>query len=204
MLYARGAADENKECGRGLVSESSSISTGIAARYGSAVFELAKDGKALDALERDIDTLESALADSEDFRALIHSPIYSRDEQARAIAALADKMGLSDTIANTMKLMSSKRRMFVLPHLMAVLRDLISEEKGEIIADVQAARALSDDQQATLAETLKASTGKDVKMNVTVDESLIGGLIVRVGSEMIDTSVRSKLAALQNTMKEVG
>lgn len=186
------------------MSESSSISTGIAARYGSAVFELAKDGNALDALERDIDTLEGALNDSEDFRALIHSPIYSRDDQARAIAALADKMGLSDTVASTLKLMSSKRRLFVLPHLMAVLRDLIADEKGEVTAEVQAARALSDDQRTKLAETLKVSVGKTVKMNVTVDESLIGGLIVRVGSKMIDTSVRSKLAALQNTMKEVG
>lgn len=186
------------------MSESSSISTGIAARYGSAVFELAKDGNALDALERDIDTLESALNDSEDFRALIHSPIYSRDDQARAIAALADKMGLSDTVASSLKLMSSKRRLFVLPHLMAVLRGLIADEKGEVTAEVQAARALSDDQSTKLVETLKASVGKTVKMNVTVDESLIGGLIVRVGSKMIDTSVRSKLAALQNTMKEVG
>jgi len=186
------------------VSESSSISTGIAARYGSAVFELAKDGNALDALERDIDTLESALNDSEDFRALINSPIYSRDDQARAIAALADKMGLSDTVASSLKLMSSKRRLFVLPHLMAVLRGLIADEKGEVTAEVQAARALSDDQSTKLVETLKASVGKTVKMNVTVDESLIGGLIVRVGSKMIDTSVRSKLAALQNTMKEVG
>ena len=186
------------------MSESSSISTGIAARYGSAVFELAKDGNALDALERDIDTLESALNDSEDFRALIHSPIYSRDDQARAIAALADKMGLSDTVASSLKLMSSKRRLFVLPHLMAVLRGLIADEKGEVTAEVRAARALSDDQSTKLVETLKASVGKTVKMNVTVDESLIGGLIVRVGSKMIDTSVRSKLAALQNTMKEVG
>jgi len=190
--------------GRGLVSESSSISTGIAARYASAVFELARDGGALDALERDIETLEGALNDSEDFRALIHSPIYSRDEQGAAIAALAAKMGLSDTVANTLKLMSSKRRLFVLPNLMAVLRDLISDEKGEVTADVQTARALSDAQTTKLAETLKSSVGKDVKMNVTVDESLIGGLIVRVGSKMIDTSVASKLAALQNTMKEVG
>ncbi len=186
------------------MSESSSMSTGIATRYGSAVFALAKDGKALDALERDIVTLEGALNDSEDFRALIHSPIYSRDEQGRAVAALADKMGLSDIVANTLKLMSSKRRLFVLPNLMAVLRDMISDEKGEVTAEVKTARALSDAQHKKLAKTLKSSVGKDVKMNVTVDESLIGGLIVRVGSKMIDSSVASKLAALQNTMKEVG
>ena len=186
------------------MAESSSISTGIASRYATAVFELAKEGKALDALERDIATLDGALSESADFRDLIHSPIYSREAQGKAIAALADKMGLGATVANTLKLMASKRRLFVLPHMMMVLKDLLSEEKGEVTAEVRTARALSDAQSAKLAETLKASVGKDVKMNVTVDESLIGGLVVKVGSKMIDTSIRSKLAALQNTMKEVG
>ncbi|MGI9395748.1 MAG: F0F1 ATP synthase subunit delta [Boseongicola sp.] len=186
------------------MSESSSISTGIASRYATAVFELAKDGDELSSLERDIDTIEAALNDSADFRALINSPIYTRTAQGNAIAAIADKMELSGTVANTLKLMASNRRLFVLPHLVTALRQLIADEKGEVTADVRAARSLSDEQAAKLAETLKASVGKDVKMNVTVDENLIGGLIVKVGSKMIDTSIRSKLAALQNTMKEVG
>ena len=186
------------------MSESSSISTGIASRYATAVFELAKEGNELDALENDIDTIEAALNDSTDFRALINSPIYTRQAQGHAIAAIADKMELGGTLANTLKLMASKRRLFVLPHLVAALRQLIADEKGEVTADVRTARSLSEEQAAKLAETLKASVGKDVKMNVTVDEDLIGGLIVKVGSKMIDTSIRSKLAALQNTMKEVG
>ena len=186
------------------MSESASISTGIAARYATAVFELAKDGKEIARLEQDIDALDAAIADSSDFSGLLHSPVYSRDEQGAAIAAIADKMGLSGTVANTLKLMASKRRLFVVPQLVAALRGLIAEEKGEVTADVRAATALSADQEKNLAATLKKSVGKDVKMNVTVDESLIGGLIVKVGSKMIDTSIRSKLAALQNTMKEVG
>ena len=186
------------------MSETSSISTGIASRYATAVFELAKEGKELDALERDIDTIEAALNDSADFRALINSPIYSRSEQGNAIAAIADQMDLGGTLSNTLKLMASKRRLFVLPHLVTALRQLIADEKGEVTAEVRAARSLSDEQAAKLADTLRASVGKDVKMNVTVDENLIGGLIVKVGSKMIDTSIRSKLAALQNTMKEVG
>ncbi len=185
------------------MSESSSISTGIAARYATAVFELAKDGNELDALERDIETLDAALSDSADFTALINSPIYSRAAQGTAIAAIAGQMGLGATVANTLKLMS-KRRLFVLPQLTAALAALISEEKGEVNAHVRSARSLSDAQKSKLAETLKATVGKDVKMNVTVDEDLIGGLIVNVGSQMIDTSIKSKLAALQNTMKEVG
>jgi len=186
------------------VSESASISTGIAGRYATAVFELAKDGNALDALESDISNLGSAILESADFRSLIHSPVYSRDVQGQAIGAIADKMGLSTTMANTLKLMASKRRLFVLPQLLGELRGLIADEKGEVTAEVRTARALSDDQMNRLAETLKASVGKDVNVNVAVDESLIGGLIVKVGSKMIDTSVKSKLANLQNAMKEVG
>ena len=121
-----------------------------------------------------------------------------------AIAAIADKMGVSAVVANTLKLMATKRRLFTLPQLVGSLRNLIADEKGEVTADVRAASQLSAEQQSTLAATLKNSVGKDVKMNITVDESLIGGLIVKVGSKMIDTSIRSKLAALQNTMKEVG
>ena len=186
------------------MSESASISTGIAARYATAVFELAKEGKDLGRLEQDIDALDAAIAESSDLRGLLHSPVYSRDEQGKAIASIAEKMGLSETVSSTLKLMAAKRRLFVVPQLVAALRGLIADEKGEVTADVRAATALSADQEKNLAATLKKSVGKDVKMNVTVDESLIGGLVVKVGSKMIDTSIRSKLAALQNTMKEVG
>ncbi len=186
------------------MSEPASISTGIAARYATAVFELAREDNALDALESDIAALSAAIDESEDLRALIDSPVYGREEQAAAMGAIAEKMGLSGTVANTLSLMASKRRLFVLPQLLGELSRLIAEAKGEVTADVTAAKALSSDQQAKLAETLKARVGKDVKIKMSVDESLIGGLVVKVGSRMIDTSIRSKLAALQNTMKEVG
>ena len=186
------------------MSESASISTGIAGRYATAVFELAKDGNALDALESDISNLGSAILESADFRSLIHSPVYSRDVQGQAIGAIADKMGLSTTMSNTLKLMASKRRLFVLPQMLTSLSDLLDEEKGAVTAEVQSATAMTEDQKNTLAATLKNAVGKDVNMNITVDESLIGGLIVKVGSKMIDTSIRSKLMSLQNTMKEVG
>ena len=186
------------------MSESASISTGIAARYATAVFELAKEAGQLDALERDVDALDAAIEESADLRDLIRSPIYTRDQQSAAVAALAQKMGLTDTVANTLKLMATKRRLFVLTQLLVVLRGKIADEKGEVTAEVHTAHALSEDQQSELTKSLKASVGKDVKMKVSVDESLIGGLIVKVGSKMIDTSIRSKLAALQNTMKEVG
>jgi len=111
------------------VSESASISTGIAGRYATAVFELAKDGNALSALEGDIAALGAAMSESADFRSLINSPVYSREAQGAAIGAIAAKMGLSDVMGNTLKLMASKRRLFVLPQLLAGLRELIDDEK---------------------------------------------------------------------------
>ena len=190
--------------GRVDVSEPASISAGIAARYATAVFELAKDAKNLPALEADIDAIDAALRASADLRSLISSPVYSRDDQARAVAALGQKMGLSQTVKGALGLMASNRRLFVLPQLVAVLRDMIADEKGEITADVTTAEALTKAQADALAASLKKPIGKTVKLNVAVDESLIGGLVVKVGSKMIDTSIRAKLASLQNAMKEVG
>jgi len=197
----KGRASKN---GRADVSESASISSGIAARYAQALFELAKDDKALKSLEGDVDALDAALKGSADLRDLIASPMVTRDDQGRAMAAVAAKMGLSALVANTLALMSQKRRLFVLPQLLADLRARIAIEKGELTADVVSATQLSAAQAKELAAKLKASFGKTVKLNATVDESLIGGLVVKVGSKMIDTSIRSKLASLQNAMKEVG
>lgn len=186
------------------MSEPVGISTGIAARYATAVFDLAKEGKALPALEKDVDALEGAMTDSADLRTLLTSPLYSREEQGAAVAAIAKKMKLSKTTANVLALMASKRRLFVLPQLVSTLRARISEHKGEVIAEVTSAKALTKAQSDKLAKTLKAQVGADVKIKETVDEGIIGGLIVKVGSKMIDTSIKSKLNALQNTMKEVG
>jgi F-type H+-transporting ATPase subunit delta len=186
------------------VSEPASISLGIATRYATALFELAKDADALPALEADTAALSDALAVSPDLRATIASPVVSRDDQGRAIAAIATKLGLHPLTANTLALMAEKRRLFVLPQFLANLADQIAVEKGEVTAEVTAARALTAAQSKQLAETLKARVGKTVKLKTTVDESLIGGLVVKLGSTMIDTSVKAKLAALQNAMKEVG
>jgi len=186
------------------VSEPASISLGIATRYATALFELAKDAAVLPALEADMTALRETLAASPDLRAVIASPMISRDDQGRAIAAIAAKLGVTPLFANTLALMSEKRRLFVLPQLLANLADQIAAEKGEMTAEVTAARALTAAQTKKLAETLKARVGKTVKLNTTVDESLIGGLVVKLGSTMIDTSVKAKLAALQNAMKEVG
>lgn len=186
------------------MSEPASISSGIAARYAAAVFDLAKEAGALKALEADADALSSALDASADFKSMISSPVITRDDQARAIGAIAAKMKLSELVSNTLQLMAAKRRLFVLPQMLADLAARIAEEKGEVTAEVTSAAKLSAEQAKKLAATLKARVGKDVKLKTAVDETLIGGLVVKLGSTMIDTSIKAKLAALQNAMKEVG
>ena len=186
------------------MSEPASISQGIAARYATAIFEIAKESKGVAELETGIDALSAALEESAELRDLINSPVYSRDVQGKAIAAVAAKMGLNTVLTNTLSLMAENRRLFVLPQLAQRLRELIAEDKGEVTADVTSAKALTKTQADKLAKTLKARVGKDVKINATVDESLIGGLVVKVGSKMIDTSIRSKLTSLKTAMNEVG
>ena len=186
------------------MSEPASISSGIAERYATAVFDLADEAKALKALETDITALADALTQSEDLSRLIASPIHTRAEMAGAMAALGDKLDLSQTMRGGLGLMARNRRLFALPQMLAALRRMIAEAKGEVSADVTSAAVLTKAQADELARALKAQLGKDVKLNVAVDESLIGGLVVEVGSTMFDTSIRSKLAALQNSMKEVG
>ncbi len=186
------------------VSEPASISSGIAARYAKAVFDLAGEGRKLKALEGDIAALEAALQESADLRDLIGSPIYSREDQEKAMLAVAGKLGLTGIMQNALALMAQKGRLYLLPQLLDALKKDIAEAKGEITADVIAAKALTKAQADKLAKALKASTGKTVKLNMSVDQNLIGGLVIKLGSKMIDTSISSRLDSLQNAMKEVG
>ena len=180
------------------------MTSGVAGRYATALFELAKDAGQLDGLEGDVDALSAALGDSADLRDLISSPIYTRDQQGAAMDAVASKMGLSDLTTNTVKLMATKRRLFVVPQMITAIKALIADDRGELTANVTAAKKLTAAQSKDLAAALKKAVGQDVKIETTVDESLIGGLVVKIGSRMIDTSVRAKLNKLQNAMKEVG
>lgn len=186
------------------VSETASISASIAERYAQALFELAREGDDLASLEADADALAAALDASEDLRKVIASPRVTRDEMTATVAALAGPLGLSKMTANTLGLMAGKRRLFTLPQFVAKLRGMIAAEKGEVEAQVTSAVALTDEQKTRIADLLRVRFGRNIKLNTSVDESLIGGLIVKVGSKMIDTSIRAKLANLQNAMKEVG
>jgi len=183
---------------------SNSLTSGVAGRYATALFEIARDGNLLDEVERDLREIETIHANSADFREILANPVYTREQQGKALAAIASAMGLGQTAASTLGLMAKNRRLFVLPELIAQVKGLIAAHRGEVTAEVTAATTLTQAQLDALSAKLKESVGKNVKIDVTVDESLIGGLVVKVGSRMIDTSIRSKLSALQNVMKEVG
>ena len=181
-----------------------SLTAGAAGRYATALFELAQEAGSLDQAEADLTALGAALEDSADLSDLLKNPIYTRAEQGAAMAAVSDKMGLGSLVKNVIGLMATKRRLFAVPELIRMFQALMAEHRGEVTADVTAARALSDVQSSALVEQIKSAIGRDVKLNVTVDPAIIGGLVVKVGSKMIDSSIRSKLASLQNAMKEVG
>jgi F-type H+-transporting ATPase subunit delta len=181
-----------------------SLTSGAAGRYSTALFELAREAGELDRAEADLNQLAEALETSPELNELIRNPVYTRAQQEKGMGAIADRMGLSPLVRNVVGLMAQKRRLFALPQMIAMFRALLAEHRGEVTAEVTAAHPLSDMQRDALAEKIKSSMGRDVKLSVRVDESIIGGLVVRVGSRMIDSSIRSKLARLQNAMKEVG
>jgi len=183
------------------LTDTSSLVSTVAQRYASALFDLAGDVDAIDAVEKSLDSLDAMIEESADLQRLIKSPVFSAEDQAKALAAVLDKAGVTGLVANFIGLLSKNRRLFVLPE---IIRALSAAHRGEMTADVVSAEPLSDDQVAALGEALKSSTGKDVKLNRKVDPALIGGLVVRLGSRMIDTSLRTKLNSLKIALKEVG
>ncbi|ADZ72635.1 H+-transporting two-sector ATPase, delta (OSCP) subunit [Polymorphum gilvum SL003B-26A1] len=155
-------------------------------------------------MERDLGTFERMLGDSADLVRLVRSPVFSAEEQLAALDALLAKAGISGLAANFVKLAARNRRLFALPDMIRAFRALLAEKRGEATAEVVSAVALSDAHVAALKDALAASTGKTVNISARVDPALIGGLVVKVGSRMIDTSLRTKLNSLKFAMKEVG
>ena len=185
------------------MSDSSPVS-GVSGRYATALFELAEEAGQTDEAERQLGLLSAALQESEDLRRLVSSPLYARDEQGRAMAALCDAMGVGAPVKNLVGLMAAKRRLFALGDVIRDFNALLAQKRGVMAAEVRSAKPLSDDQRAALARTLGEATGREIRLQEFVDESLIGGLVVKVGSRMIDTTVRARLNQLQTAMKEAG
>src|SRR5689334_11415002 len=176
---------------------------GLATRYAAALFELADSKKALDAVAADLTSLQKMIADSDDLRRLMNSPILGRDEQTKAIGAVAKAAGFSDLTQKFVGLVAQNRRLFTLSAMIKAFLKLLADRRGETTAEVTAARPLSADQQAAVAEAIKRAVGSKVSIDVKVDPSLLGGLVVRVGSRMIDSSLKTKLQKLQLAMKGV-
>jgi len=178
--------------------------SGLAGRYALALLELAEEARALDEVADDLRGLRGLIAQSADLRRLIHSPLISRADQAAAMAAILDKAGVGDLTRRFVLIVAGNRRLFALAEMIdAFLADL-ARRRGEVTAHVTSAAELSAEQRDALIDALKAKVGSKVKVEVEVDRSLIGGLIVKVGSRMIDSSLRGKLRRLQLVMKGVG
>ncbi|MGI9422433.1 MAG: F0F1 ATP synthase subunit delta [Hyphomicrobiaceae bacterium] len=176
----------------------------VQGRYASALFDLAAEQSQLEAVENDLGVLQAMLDESADLRRMVRSPVFSAEDQTQALDALLSRAGASTLTSNFVKLVTRNRRLFVLPEMIKAFRSLAARSRGEVEADVTSAMALNDSQLQSLKETLKASIGKDVQINAQVDASLLGGLIVKIGSRMIDSSLRTKLSTLKMRMKEVG
>jgi len=185
-----------------LASETTGVS-GLAERYAAALFDLADERRTLDEAAADLRQLRGMLEASGDLLRLIRSPVLSRGEQAKAIGVLAERAELSPLVRDFLAVIARNRRLFAVPAIIEAFLYKLAARRGEVNAQVTTARALSETQLATLNEQLRRSIGSRVSVDVRVDPELIGGMIVRVGSRMVDGSIKSKLQRLQLAMKSI-
>ncbi len=185
------------------MSQNVSLSSGIASRYAQAIFDLAREDGGLAVLSGDVERIREAFRGSPDLQTLIRSPIYTRDEATRAIQGVAEHLGLSTVMTNTLALMASKRRLFTLPQFMDRLDAMIDEANGVTTAEVLSADPLEEDDLQRLGDVLRRKTGKDVRLTVRVDPGVISGLVVRLGSRLVDNSLRTKLTTMRQGLREV-
>ena len=185
-----------------MASEASGTS-GLGARYAAALYALADEQKLLDAVAADLRALRGLLDESADLRRLIRSPVLSRAEQGKAVAALAERAGFQPLVKNVLGLLAKNRRLFVLPEAIGSYLTELAKRRGEVTAQVVAAQELTEAQRQTLDEKLRRAVGGKVAIELRVDPSLLGGLIVKLGSRMVDASLSSKLHRLQLAMKGV-
>jgi F-type H+-transporting ATPase subunit delta len=186
------------------VAGESGIVSGMAGRYATALFELALAENALDAVTADLDRFDALLADSADLARLVRSPVFGAEEQTKALAAVLGKFGIGGLAANFLKVVASNRRLFAVRDIIKAFRALVARHKGEVTAEVTLAEQPSEQHLAAVKDALNAVTKKDVQVEVKIDPSIIGGLVVKLGSRMVDTSLRTKLNAIKLAMKEAG
>ena len=189
------------------MSNNEPVLAGVAQRYATALFELALEGKGpdgLDGVAGELDSLKALLEASDDLKYLVSSPLIGREGQARAMAAVLVEAKAGQLVQKFVGLVAAKGRLGVLADMIKAFQGLLSRHRGEISAEVTSAVTLKDEQLSALKASLRQALGRDVQLQTQVDESLIGGLIVKVGSRMIDSSLKTKLGNLKIAMKEVG
>lgn len=175
----------------------------MAGRYATALFELALENKAVDAVKKDLDQFDALIADSADLNRLVRSPVFDADEQLKALSAILAKAGIAGLAANFLRVITTNRRLFAVRDMIRGYRALVARHKGEVTAHVTVAEKLSDTHLDALKSALKSVTsGKDIDLDVKIDPAIIGGLIVKVGSRMVDSSLRTKLNSIKLAMKE--
>jgi F-type H+-transporting ATPase subunit delta len=179
------------------------IISGMAGRYATALFELALEAKALDQVKADLDAFDKLMSENADLARLVRSPVFGADEQLKALSAILDNAGISGLTANFLRVITTNRRLSAVRDMIRAYRALVARHRGEVTAQVTVAEPLSDKNYAALKDALTSVTGgKDIDFDVKVDPAIIGGLIVKVGSRMVDTSLRTKLNTIKLAMKE--
>jgi F-type H+-transporting ATPase subunit delta len=179
------------------------IVSGMAGRYATALFELAQESKSTDAVKADLDRFVALLGDSGDLLRLVRSPVFTADEQTKAIEAVLAKAQIGGLAAKFITAVASNRRLFAIREMITGFNRMVSAAKGESRAEVTVAEKLNDKHLAAIKELLSASTKKDVELDVKIDPAILGGLKVKIGSRMIDASLKTKLNSIRNAMKEV-
>lgn len=178
-----------------------SIQASLGGRYATALFDLAEQARTIDTVEASLSKVRAALDQSDDFKALTTSPVVPREAAGRAVLATADELGVDPTTRSFLGVLAQNRRLAQLPAIIRAFRMLAAHHRGEVTADVTSAHPLTDDQITELKQQLRQRVGREVSVELSVDPALLGGLVVRVGSQMIDSSIRTRLNALASAMK---
>ena len=174
----------------------------MAGRYATALFELALEANAVEAVKADLDRFDALVAESADLNRLVRSPVFSAEEQVQALSVVLDRVGISGLAANFFKLVAANRRLFAVRDMIKAFRALIAQHKAEATAAVTVAEPLKDQHVDALRAALKSVTGKDVDLDIKIDPAILGGLVVKLGSRMVDSSLRTKLNGIKHAMKE--
>ena len=174
----------------------------MAGRYAAALFDLAREANTIDAVKGELNRFDALIGESPELGRLVRSPVFSAEEQLRALGAVLERAGIGGLTEKFLKLVTSNRRLFAVRDMIKAFAALVADHKGEAMAEVTVAEVLKDEHVAALKSALKSVSGKDIDLSIKIDPAIIGGLVVKLGSRMVDSSLRTKLNAIRHAMKE--